>query len=406
VTLWCASWAVAGFLFALDLLPYKPLSWLTAVLICGATVAFSAGALGGERLGSTISLPRSLSGRLGHRERDARALEGAAMLATALMLVMLLAFLLQQTRNFGLHDTLLVSPTARLGLDAGASPVTIKYVYAAIAAAGLAGIVAGRAKTAVARRRWLIIAAVNVASVYFSTGRSTIVIVAAIATFGYWLGKERLPSTRILIAGAAGLGVLALTALIAIGEIQGKTFENSALRTLPSAFTEHAALRPLALPYEYASASFGALNEQVAVSTIWGESDGCATASAVCSGLEHLGVPDIEPRPLIRPFTALPLRWNLYTALDLPLLDGGRALALPILALTGALFGMLWSFRRSLFGSVAYAIAAPTLLFSANQFGFTAPHILGGVLIALALVAFCWGVERVRRPVESRPVAA
>jgi hypothetical protein len=187
--------------------------------------------------------------------------------------------------------------------------------------------------------------------------------------------------------GGVALAVLALGAMISIGELQGKTFENSSLQGLPSTFSGNEPIQPLALPYEYASASFAALNEQVDVSTTWGESGGCAIGSAACSVLSRAGF-DVEARPFIRPFTGPPLRWNLYTALDLPLLDGGRALALPIIALTGFGFGLLWAAvrRRSVIGLVVYAIAGPTLLFAGNQFGFLTPHILGGVLIAAALL--------------------
>src|SRR5882672_3986654 len=50
VQVWAGSWAVATVLYALRLLPYRNLSWLTAGLICGAVAAFAAGAPLGVRI--------------------------------------------------------------------------------------------------------------------------------------------------------------------------------------------------------------------------------------------------------------------------------------------------------------------------------------------------------------------
>jgi hypothetical protein len=386
VTLWCASWAAVGFLFAIDLLPYKPLSAFTALLICGATVAFAAGALGAEALVSRkLGKPRPPAAP---PAEDSRALERAALTALAVTGAMLFAFLVDQTRTFGLRDTLLVDSEVRLALGTGVSSLTLKYLYVAVAGAALCALAAARQADRERHLWWLAGATACVASTYFSTGRSTIVITAAIAILAYWLGRETLPSAKRMLQGGVALAVLALTAMISIGELQGKTFENSALEGLPSAFTRYEPIQPLALPYEYASASFGALDEQVDVATTWGESGGCAVGSAVCTVLNRAGFEGAEPRPFIRPFTGPPLRWNLYTALDLPLLDGGKALALPIIALTGFGFGLLWAAvrRRWTLGLVVYAISGPTLLFAGNQFGFLTPHILGGVLIAGGLL--------------------
>ncbi|MGH2957571.1 MAG: hypothetical protein ACRDL6_11330 [Solirubrobacterales bacterium] len=400
VTLWCASWAVVGTLFALDLLPYKPLGALTALLICGATVAFAMGALYGERRG--INWIRSRRSHGPSARISTVAIERAALTACAVAAAMLAAFIAQTASTYGLRDTLLVSADVRIGLGAGASSATIKYLYPAIAGVALCSLAAARQQTVKRRRVWLLLSAASVGSIYFATGRVTIVIAAAIALLAYWLGRGALPPARRLVAGGVVLAALALTTMLIIGELQGKTFGNSALQAVPSPFTEHEALEPLALPYEYASASFGALNEQVAVSPTWGETQGCAVGNAACSLLQAAGV-DVEPDPFVHGFTGPPLRWNLYTGLDLPIRDGGTALALPIVALAGLAFGWLWSTARggSTFALVAYAISGPTLLFSGNQFGFVYPHILGAIAIALLLL-WMWRLVSLRAA-RSRP---
>src|SRR5213076_3161074 len=50
IQIWAGSWAVATVLYALRLLPYRDLSWLTAGLICGGVAMFALGAPLGARI--------------------------------------------------------------------------------------------------------------------------------------------------------------------------------------------------------------------------------------------------------------------------------------------------------------------------------------------------------------------
>jgi hypothetical protein len=206
-----------------------------------------------------------------------------------------------------------------------------------------------------------------------------------------------------LIAGAALVGALSLTVFLAGGRLVGKTFENNpSLQAVPSTFTAHREWSQFALPYEYASAPIAALDVQVDSASTWGSSHGCAVFSEACRVLNRVGF-GVHGVSRVRPFTADPLPWNTYTALDMPLLDGGLVFAIPIVGLLGLILGALWSLarRRSLLAASAYAIFAPAALTSSGAFNFTAPHFLGAVFIALASTEL---VRLSRMPGKRRPV--
>jgi hypothetical protein len=108
--------------------------------------------------------------------------------------------------------------------------------------------------------------------------------------------------------------------------------------------------------------------------------------------------------PQIRPFTARPLQWNTYTALDVPLIDGGTAMLIPILALIGILTGLLWrvACRRQTLGVVAYALESVALLTAAGSFNFTAPALVGGFLISLLALRGASHTQGARAVITSR----
>jgi hypothetical protein len=101
--------------------------------------------------------------------------------------------------------------------------------------------------------------------------------------------------------------------------------------------------------------------------------------------MRHAGL-NIQTVPEIRSFTAAPLKWNTYTALDSPLLDGGKWLVVPAAILAGLLLGGTWQAarRRSLLAILCYAMLTPAIVTSSGSENFTAPLLLGAILIALA----------------------
>jgi hypothetical protein len=186
------------------------------------------------------------------------------------------------------------------------------------------------------------------------------------------------------------------------GRLIGKTFENNSyLQAVPSVFRDHRSISDAALPYQYSTAPIAALDVRVEASTTWGTSYGCATLSDGCRILSALGA-DLEPVDRVRPFTAEPLPWNTYTALDAPLIDGGLALCAPIVGILGLLVGSLWGLaqRQSAYAVSAYALLAPAMLTASGSFSFTASHLLGAILISSALLLGCGLLDRhiVRMP--------
>jgi oligosaccharide repeat unit polymerase len=388
--LWSVPWALAAGLFALQLLPYRSLSVLTGALAAGATLAFVAGTLAGDRY------VRSRLARTASVDADYGLLAGAAIGALLLTALLLIAFLWQTSQRFGLHDALISSVDVRLAVGAGATPVTIKYVYAALAACALSGAAVARAPTTKQRLGWAVAAGAAVASLYFSTGRSTVVYGVIIATTAYLLGRPRLPARSRFLLGVGAIACIAVVVQILGGLVIGKTYANNAdLQRTPSFFSSHRDLRTFALPYQYGSAPIAALGVQVDASSTLGTSRGCAIFSEACSVLSDLGA-DVEPVPRIRPFTQPPLPWNTYTGLDAPLLDVGVVGVIPVLAIVGALMGALWGAARARrrHALIGYPIAAAAVIAATSQFAFTAPHLVGAILISSGLLVLSGQIRR------------
>ena len=94
--------------------------------------------------------------------------------------------------------------------------------------------------------------------------------------------------------------------------------------------------------------------------------------------------------PRTKGFTAPYFEWNTFTSLDLPLIDFGRLLLVPIFSLIGLLVGITWGAARRLraVGGIAYSLAAAGLVTGYSTFLFTAPQIVGSLFISLG----CFGV--------------
>jgi hypothetical protein len=395
VQLWAIPWAVASCLFATRLLPFRDPSWTTVALAVGASAAFAIAAIGGDRLFARLST-------LSHTGSDSQLIASAALIALALTAVMFAAFLVQASSDHGLKAVLLNSKDLRDAIGAGTMALTIKYVYAAFAATVLCATAAGALSAS--RKVWVVGAVMAASSTYFSTGRANLVTAVIAGLVAFLLARPRGLSRKQLIAGTLLVGALSLGVFVAGGRLVGKTFENNpSLQAVPSTFTAHREWSVFALPYEYASAPIAALDIQVSAATTWGSAHGCAALSEACRVLHRFGF-DVEGVSRIRPFTSEPLQWNTYTALDVPLLDGGLALTVPIVGLIGFLLGSLWSVagRGWLLGACIYAIFAPAVLTSSGSFNFTAPHLVGAALISLASV----GVVRLSRQVpKGKPVS-
>jgi hypothetical protein len=236
----------------------------------------------------------------------------------------------------------------------------------------------------------------SAASTYFSTGRATIIVAVVVGGVAYAITRARPISKAPFLASVTAVGVAALLIFMVGGQIIGKTFENNRdLRTLPSVFSRHSAVSSLALPYQYATAPIAGLDIQVRVSSTWGDAQGCATLSELCRAMRKAGV-DAPSIPRIRPFTAPPLIWNTYTALDVPMLDGGKAFTVPIVGMLGILCGFIWgiALRRSLMGILAYAILGASMVSAPAIFTFTAPHLVGAFLIAAFALVVVAGARR------------
>jgi oligosaccharide repeat unit polymerase len=392
--LWSVPWAMAAALFALQLLPYRELSLLSCSLAAGATLAFVAGTVVGDR----YVVPR-LWGAASVRA-DYGLVARAAVGALVLTALLLLAFLWQTIDRFGLREALVSSADVRAAIGTGAASVTIKYVYAAIAACALSGAAAAHAPTTRHRIGWAIASGAAVASLYFSTGRSTLVFGVIIAVIAYLLGRPRPPKRKVFLLGVAAIACIAVIVHILGGLIIGKTYANNAdLRQTPSFFSSNTEFRTFALPYQYASAPIAGLGVLVDGSTRLGTSHGCAVFSEACSVLRDLGA-DIEPVRRIRPFTPPPLPWNTYTVLDAPLLDVGVIGAIPLTAIVGILIGAVWGAARARrrHALIAYPIATAAVIAAHSQFAFTAPHLLGAIIIASGLLVLSGQVRRWEAP--------
>ena len=244
---------------------------------------------------------------------------------------------------------------------------------------------------------------------YFSTGRSNILLALVATTIGFALAKPLRPSAKRLVGGVVAIGLIAVVALIAGGAVIGKTFQNSELATIQSVFTEHPAVESLALPYEYASAPIAAFNELVEVSSGWGRTNGCATLAVACQLAKAAGI-DAEPEPWVRPFTGRPAQWNTYSGLDTPLLDGGFILAIPIMAAFGLLAGFIWQAAATgrLGAVVLYGVVGTATALSTGQNRFFAYHFVGCALLSFGTLFLARRLQpfvRKRRSGEATTVA-
>jgi hypothetical protein len=372
VQLWTGSWAVATVLYALRLLPYRSLSWLTAGLICGAVVAFAVGV----PLGAGIARRRQVS--RGARQ-EAEMVVLAAWLSIALLAVTLAAFLAQLISRYGVIDVLRISPEVKYYLSGGQGPFTGTYVDVALAATTFCALAAALANARRLRRRWLVAATACAGTVYFSTSRGFIVValiagLSVLVVAGMNVDRRRIAAVSL----AAGLVILAM--FIGLGALLGKTYGNSTIGEFDNFFSRHPVARAFALPYQDLSASIPALDLLVDASPTWGVAHGCATAPIPCGALRKLGVPTLRV-PVAGPFTKPPLQWNAYTFLDRFLIDGGTALTLVLVAITGVLAGYFWARAQagSTVGIIIYAISVPALVSAYRQ------NLLEVVLLASLL---------------------
>jgi hypothetical protein len=393
VQVWSGSWAVATVLYALRLLPYRDLSWLTAGLICGALVAFAAGARGGAELAARQP------GRAVASE-EVRVVQLAAWMSLALLTVTLGAFIAQLLSRFGVARVLRVSPEVKLYLSSGEAPLSGTYVAVAVAGAVICSLAAVLTR-GTGRRGWWAVAAVACAgSVYFSTSRGFIAIAMVAGLAVLVLATGKLARGRIA-AIAAVTAVVIFVSFISLGAALGKTYGNSGIGEFDNFFSRHPVVSWMALPYEDLTASIPSLDLLVGASSTWGRAHGCATAPIACGIVRKLGVPAVRV-PVAGPFTKAPLRWNAYTFLDRFLIDGGTALALVLVTVTGLFAGYAWTRARagSAAGVVAYAILVPALVGAYRQNLIELVFIAGVIGVGLLLLARVLG--SLRAPVRRR----
>lgn len=386
IQLWLLVWSLSTALYALRLLPYIALSWTTIGLAGGASLAFVTTAAVSSRW-------RCNEPERGLSENLRLTISRAAIWVLVVAVVWLAAYLTQVVVTYGLGSISRTSVSARHGIQKGEFSITIKYIYLMFAAIALTAYNGALSPPGRGRRRWIGSCVICVASLYFATGRATVVDGAIAASVTYALARPHPIRKRTLILAIAGLGFLALCVFLSLGAIIGKTFEHDpGFLQVPNVFAGHRYLSELALPYQYASAPIAALQVQVHSSGLWGDGHGCAMVPSVCSILGKIGI-SVPHIPRIRAFTAPPLPWNTYTSLDAPLIDGGKALLIPIVGLIGSLLGLLWSSaaRRNPLAVIFYALEAVALITAAGSFNFTAPQLIGAFLIA----AIALGLARV-----------
>jgi hypothetical protein len=398
VQLWTGSWALATILYAFRLLPYRDLSWLTAGLICGAVVAFAAGAFLGVRAARRWYAPT-------RAQPKTRVVELAGRLSLTLLGVTLAAFLAQLVSRYGIMRVLQISPEVKLYLSGGEAPLSGIYVEVAVAAAAICALAGALATTRSSRRRWLVAAATCAASVYFSTSRAFIAVAIVAGLAAVVMAGIKVDRRRLTAATLAAVVVIAVS-FIGLGALLGKTYGNSGIGQFDNFFSRHPAVNWLALPYQDITASIPALDVLVGASSTWGSTHGCATAPIPCGVVRKLGVRAVRV-PVAGPFTKAPLRWNGYTFLERFLLDGGTALTLVMVAITGIVAGLFWAWARarSAAGIVIYAISVPALIAAYRQnlieFVLVAALISAGLLL-LATILSRIALPSKRRLVETR----
>jgi oligosaccharide repeat unit polymerase len=381
--LWLSAWAVAATLFASKALPYRSLSTTTLLVIATWSALFCAGTLLGPKLARLVAPPRWVP----WLRDEPRSAAAAAALAAVIAIAGLGAFLAQVSSSYGIRAAIVSDAYVRLAISNGATPYTIKYIYAAFAASALAGLAAGRARSSSARRRWICVALLTIAMQYFSTGRSNLLLAALAACTAYFLSDPRTIDPRRVMLVAAVVAASTAAIFVGMGSLLNKGYGGSDIQTFDNAFVRHTALRPLALPYQYATAPIPAFDALVGVTPEFGRG-GCRTLSPVCAIGRRLGL-SMMPEPSLTGFTAGPSAWNTFTALYAPLVDGGPLLGALIIFAEGLLFGLLWAGARagSMYGIVAYAVMSSALVYSTIENTLLQPHLVGAVLIALILTA-------------------
>jgi oligosaccharide repeat unit polymerase len=382
---WAGSWAVATLLYALRLLPYRDLSWLTALLICGAVVAFVAGVPLGERLARRRRVARDI-------QQDAAAISLAAGLTIALLAFTLAIFLAQLVSKYGTSRVLRISPEVKAYLSSGTGPVSATYVDVAFAATAFCAM-AGALSSSSRRLCWLTLASVCAGTVYFSTSRGFIVVALITGLAAFAAAGSQADRLRLAMLSLAALPVI-LALFIGLGSLLGKTYGNSTVGEFDNFFSRHPATKSLALPYQDLSAGIPALDLLVGASSTWGRAHGCATAPPVCGVIRKLGVPVVRV-PVAGPFTKAPMPWNAYTFLDRYLIDGGTALSLLFVVATGAFAGYFWARARarSAADMIVYAIGLSALVSAYRQnliqvVFFASLLSIGVLLLARRLVRY------------------
>ncbi len=390
IQVYSAPWAVATTLYALKLLPYRSLSWLTAAFICGAALAFSLATLTGERLARRFSSREPSSSPA----FSPSAVRIAASVTLVLGGVLFMMFFAQTAARFGVVNTLLVSRSVRQTLIAGAAPRSFAYVRLAFPAVTLCSLAAALAPDPAGRHRWLLACACATGSLYFSTSRGLVVDALIMAVVIQLIASGRVTVGARSATIVAAVALSAVIIFVGVGVLGGHTFTRSGIGSFDNFFVRHPAISVLALPYQDTSAPVVGLDIRLADSTTWGRAYGCATFELECRLARDAGL-STDEEPLQPPFTASPLPWNAYTFLDTFLVDGGKALAMMLVAVMGVLIGLVWSFARKGmgYGTILYAFSVPVLVFSYRQ------NLLDTfAFAALGSVVLLWAAARVRRP--------
>lgn len=379
--LWSIPWAIAASCFFLGLLPFIEISWLTVWLILGTTAALGIGVAAGQHLYEKHS---SDPGPPDDDKLQA-LMHRAALIAIGLTGILLLGFLIQLSLRVGVQSALFADSDVRRAIGEGEFSVTVKYIYANLAAIALAGAVAGLSSRARLSRGWIATLLVLVAATYFTTARSNIFLAVVVAGVAFFMFGSRRPSRKTVGIAVVSIGIAALTIFGVMGAMVGKEFgAYPEFQEVPNFFQGRDTLSTLAIPYRYLSSSIPAFDLQVQQSTPFGQTHGCAMASEVCSALRQTGL-DVDPVPRVKEFTAPYFEWNTFTSLDLPLIDFGKVFLIPVFALIGMVVGAVWAAARRMrpAAGIAYSVLAACLVGGYSTFFFTAPHIVGALVIAL-----------------------
>ncbi|MBJ7470581.1 MAG: oligosaccharide repeat unit polymerase [Solirubrobacteraceae bacterium] len=406
-TLWLVVFSTTTTLYALNLLPYRAMLVESALILCAGTLAFVGGAMLGDRLLARRAPTPDNEGReaaedaADHgRAASAAVVERAATLGLVGLWAWTLLFIVQVAAAFPLQEVFITSYEVRQAISKqNLASIGVKYTYATLAAAALCAIALAGATTPKARWIWTAGVFSTAVSAYLSTGRSNIILPLLVAGVAYAVasGLQLTLKRQLTVAGVGA--VIVLVVFTVGGSIIGKTFENNGLSKVSSVLTDHTLLQPLALPYQYATGPIAAFDVQVRTLPVTPSTDGCATFAVICQVGSAAGF-QMAAMPNIRPFTAPPMTWNTYTAMDRPLLDAGAAGVIGLLFLTGTTAGVLFGLanRGGLFATAAYAIAASAVLYAPVQNNFLAPHIVGGVLLSgLAIIVARFWPERLVR---------